>query len=162
MGRTLPSITQTFLLEQEAFLRFRRALRRSDQIALDDLFVSAQKHLAAAAYAAHALPLEVFMLSMLLEEHKEVQRLRRQLDEMTGTAPLAEPATTVPLSGESAEDELTATNSAGEAVRCPSLSRADLASVHARQRSRSDTGAGSANEGFVDNSEVIDADPDPS
>lgn len=84
MGRTLPSITQTFLMEQEAFNRFRRALRRSDQIALDDLFVSAQKHLAAAAYAAHALPLEIFMLSMLLEEHKEVQRLRRQMDEMTG------------------------------------------------------------------------------
>jgi hypothetical protein len=130
MGRTLPSITQTFLLEQEAFLRFRRALRRSDQIALDDLFVSAQKHLAAAAYAAHALPLEVFMLSMLLEEHKEVQRLRRQLDEMTGTASLVEPATVVPLSGESAEDELTTTNS--------------------------------ANEGFIDDTEVIDADPDPS
>ncbi len=87
MGRTLPSITQTFLMEQEAFTRFRRALRRSDQIALDDLFVSAQKHLAAAAYAAHALPLETFMLSMLLEEHKEVQRLRRQMDEITGQLP---------------------------------------------------------------------------
>jgi len=87
MGRTLPSITQTFLIEQEAFSRFRRALRRSDQIALDDLFVSAQKHLAAAAYAAHALPLEIFMLSMLLEEHKEVQRLRCQIREITGQLP---------------------------------------------------------------------------
>jgi hypothetical protein len=87
MGRTLPSITQEFLMEQEAFMRFRRALRHSDQIALDDLFVSAQKHLAAAAYAAHALPLETFMLSMLLEEHKEVQRLRRQMDEITGQLP---------------------------------------------------------------------------
>jgi len=90
MGRTLPSITQTFLMEQEAFTRFRRALRRSDQIALDDLFVSAQKHLAAAAYAAHALPLETFMLAMLLEEHKEVQRLRRQMDEITGQLPAGE------------------------------------------------------------------------
>ena len=90
MGRTLPSITQEFLMEQEAFMRFRRALRRSDQIALDDLFVSAQKHLAATAYAAHALPLETFMLSMLLEEHKEVQRLRRQMDEITGQLPAGE------------------------------------------------------------------------
>ena len=76
MGRTLPSITQTFLQEQEAFGRFRRALRRSDQHALDDLFAAAQKHLAAAAYAAHALPLETFLIAMLLEEHKEVMRLR--------------------------------------------------------------------------------------
>ena len=57
--------------------RFRRALRRADQLALDDLFASARQHLAAAAYAAHALPMETFLLSMLLEQHKEVLRLRR-------------------------------------------------------------------------------------
>lgn len=33
MGRTLPSITQEFMQEQEAFARFRRALRRE----LDEL-----------------------------------------------------------------------------------------------------------------------------
>jgi hypothetical protein len=80
MGRTLPSITQNFLQEQESFARFRRALRRSDQIALDGLFASARQHLAAAAYASHALPFEIFLLSMLLEEHKEVLRLRQQVD----------------------------------------------------------------------------------
>lgn len=80
MGRTLPSITNTFLQEQESFSRFRRALRRSDQLALDELFSAAQQHLAAAAYAAHALPFETFLLSMLLEEHKEVRRLRQRLE----------------------------------------------------------------------------------
>jgi hypothetical protein len=82
MGRTLPSATQTFLQEQEAFSRFRRALRRSDQLALDDLFASARKHLAAAAYASHALPFEIFLLSMLLEEHKEMMRLREQIEQL--------------------------------------------------------------------------------
>ncbi len=81
MGRTLPSAAQVFLQEQESFSRFRRALRRSDQLALDDLFTSARQHLAAAEYASHALPFEVFLLSMLLEEHKEVMRLRQQMDE---------------------------------------------------------------------------------
>ena len=80
MGRTLPSITQAFIQEQEAFSRFRRALRRSDQLVLDELFASARKHLAAAAYAAHALPMETFLLAMLLEEHKEVLRLRHVLE----------------------------------------------------------------------------------
>lgn len=84
MGRTLPSITISFMQEQEAFSRFRRALRRADQLALDDLFSSARKHLAAAAYAAHALPMETFLLAMLLEEHKEVMRLRRLLEEPQG------------------------------------------------------------------------------
>jgi hypothetical protein len=86
MGRTLPSVTQVFLKEQESFLRFRRALRRSDQKALDDLFAAAHKHLAAAAYASHALPFEVFLLSMLLEEHKQVLRMRYLLSPSDATA----------------------------------------------------------------------------
>lgn len=84
MGRTLPSITQAFIQEQEAFSQFRRALRRSDQLALDDLFAAARQHLAAAAYAAHALPFETFLLAMLLEEHKQVLRLRRLLEPLAG------------------------------------------------------------------------------
>jgi hypothetical protein len=82
MGRTLPTITQQFIEADAAFSRFRRALRRSDQLALDDLFASARQHLAAASYSAHILPFEVFLLSMLLEEHKEVMRLRQQVDEL--------------------------------------------------------------------------------
>jgi hypothetical protein len=82
MGRTLPSITQEFLQEQSAFARFRRALRRSDQIALDDLFASAHKHIAAAGYAAHALPFETFLLAMLLEEHKQVMLLASKCQQM--------------------------------------------------------------------------------
>lgn len=80
MGRTSPSITQSLNEEQAAFGRFRRALRRSDQLALDELFVAARRHLAAAAYAADLLPMETFLLSMLLEEHKEVIRLRAQVE----------------------------------------------------------------------------------
>ena len=90
MGRTLPSVTQVFLHEQEAFTRFRRALRRSDQRALDDLFAAAHQHLAAAAYAAHALPFEIFLLAMLLEEHKQVLRLQTRLEHLYRTSGLGE------------------------------------------------------------------------
>ena len=80
MGRTLPSITQAFQQEEASFARFRRALRRSDQAALDDLFAAARQHLSAAAHAAHALPFEIFLLAMLLEEHKQVLKLRGLLE----------------------------------------------------------------------------------
>ena len=86
MGRTLPAITQAFLQEEEAFARFRRALRRGDQHALDDLFAAAHQHLAAVAYAAHALPFEALLLAMLLEEHKAVLRLQREVDELRTAA----------------------------------------------------------------------------
>lgn len=82
MGRTLPSVTQAFLLEQQNFSQFKRALRRSDQIALEDLFAAARNHVAAAAYAANALPMETMLLAMLLEEHKEVIRLRSAVERL--------------------------------------------------------------------------------
>jgi len=68
------------LNEEAALARFRRALRRGDQLVFDDLFTAAQKHISATAYAAHALPFETFLMAMLLEEHKEVMRLRKILE----------------------------------------------------------------------------------
>lgn len=87
MGRTNPSVTQTFLREQGALAHFRRALRRSDQIVFDDLFARARQHLAAAAYASYALSLEIFILAMLLEEHKEVRALRQRLESLQSPPP---------------------------------------------------------------------------
>jgi len=49
MGRTIPSANQYLIQEQDAFSRFRRALRRSDQLVLDELFNAARKHAAAQA-----------------------------------------------------------------------------------------------------------------
>lgn len=83
MGRTLPTITQQFYAAEASLSRFRRALRRTDQIALEDLFAAARQHLAAATYAGHILPFEVFLLAMLLEEHKEVMRLRGEVEALS-------------------------------------------------------------------------------
>lgn len=82
MGRTLPSITRVTYIEQKSLSSFRRALSRSDQLVLDELFAYAGLHLAPAAYAAHTLPFELILLAMLLEEHKEVMRLRRMVGDM--------------------------------------------------------------------------------
>lgn len=90
MGRTLPSITQAFLQEQQSLSKFRRALRLEDQRALDDLLAASRHHLAAAAYASHLLPFEVMLLAMLVEEHKEVMRLRERLDALSFDHPWSE------------------------------------------------------------------------
>jgi hypothetical protein len=86
MGRTLPSITQAFLQEQQSLARFRRALRLEDQRALDDLLGASRRHLAAAAYASHLLPFEVMLLAMLVEEHKQVIILRQELEVLLSRA----------------------------------------------------------------------------
>ena len=96
MGRTLPSITQTFFVEEESMQRFRRALRRSDQAAMDDLLAAARQHLAAAAYAAHPLPFETFLLAMLIEEHKEVMRLRQVVEVLISSGIIGNPSFSEP------------------------------------------------------------------
>jgi hypothetical protein len=84
MGRTLPSATQVFYQEEKAVAGFRKSLTRRDQRILDDLFDSAHYHIAAVSYAAHPLPLEMFLLAMLVEQHKEVARLKIRLEELLG------------------------------------------------------------------------------
>jgi hypothetical protein len=79
MGRTLPTITQVFMQEEQAIERFKHALRRSDQRALEDLLAAARQHLSAAAYASYVLPVFLFLLSMLLEEHKHLLQLENEL-----------------------------------------------------------------------------------
>ena len=110
MGRTLPSITQAFLQEQQSLARFRRALRIEDQRALDDLLGASRQHLAAAAYASHLLPFEIMLLAMLVEEHKQVLLLRQELEILHNRGmrspglPAPDP-TDHPLEGEEAETD---------------------------------------------------------
>ncbi len=80
MGRTLASFTQLVINEQDSLAKFRRALRKEDQAALDDLFRAARYHVAACAYASDLLPFETMLLAMLIEEHKRVQRLQVLLE----------------------------------------------------------------------------------
>lgn len=79
MGNVTPTITDILHAEEANLARFRRALRREDQIVFDDLFTAAYKHRAAAAYAGHLLPFETFLLAMQIEDHKEVMHLRSEL-----------------------------------------------------------------------------------
>ncbi len=80
MGRTLATANQLILEEESAFTNFRRALRREEQQTFDTLFVSARKHTAAISQANHALPFEAILLAMLLEQARELERLKYLLD----------------------------------------------------------------------------------
>jgi hypothetical protein len=79
MGRTLATTTQIIQKEQTAFVNFRRTLRRDEQLLFDGLFAAARKHTAAISQASHALPFEVILLAMLLEQAGEIERLKRYL-----------------------------------------------------------------------------------
>ncbi len=79
MGRTVLPYSQVWEAERQRWQKFRRALRREDQVHLDRLFELARLHLQAGVYASNPWPLESLLLSMLLEHQKALVALQEQL-----------------------------------------------------------------------------------
>jgi hypothetical protein len=82
MGHTLSTVTQNFQRFLAYVQPFRRALRKSDQLALDALLNEANQHLPAAGYAANLLPGIGFLLALLLEKHKQAIHLETEIQEL--------------------------------------------------------------------------------
>ena len=76
MGRTVP----TFRLVVESFgwewTDFKRALRRIDQEAFDELMNHARRHAAAGSYLSNPNPFEPIVMSILVEHEKALRKLR--------------------------------------------------------------------------------------
>ena len=67
MGRTLATIVQTIHVEEEAWKPFRRALRKEDRDAFDQLWRYVRRHAVPAAMANRPIPLEAMLVAMLVE-----------------------------------------------------------------------------------------------
>ena len=80
MGRTLPPFSQLIEYERRAWAPFRRALRKDDQAAFDRLFDCAKLHVQAGVYLSRPWPFEVLVMAMLLEHHKQLERLLTQIE----------------------------------------------------------------------------------
>jgi hypothetical protein len=82
MGRTILSATQTWVEEEKALRRFVRALRKSDQELIQDLLALSRRHIAEASYASNLYPMDIYLVSMLLEMYRKVRRLEEQLERL--------------------------------------------------------------------------------
>lgn len=76
MGRTVLPITQAIHEEVASWAKFRRALRKEDQDALDECFQAALMHAAEGAYATRMDPWEVVVMAILLEQQKAIRALQ--------------------------------------------------------------------------------------
>ncbi len=76
MGRTVP----TYRMALESIIRswadFRRALPKEDREVFDQMMSRARMHASASTYAALSDPVEGALLSILLEQEKEIRRLK--------------------------------------------------------------------------------------
>jgi hypothetical protein len=89
MGRTLATFTQLVRQEIASWSRYRHALRREDQQALDVLFAAARRQSAAGAYLARETPFDAMMLSMLVEQQKQIESLQRKVADLEGPIGMA-------------------------------------------------------------------------
>ena len=80
MGRTLPTYNSYLENEIAEWRAFRRALRREDQDAFDRLFALAKRHMAEAAAAARPVPFDAILMAILLEQQKQIERLRWRIE----------------------------------------------------------------------------------
>jgi hypothetical protein len=88
MGRTVAPFSQVLEAEFESWSKFRRALRREDQEALDALFAAAKHHVAAMVYASRLTPLEAILVGILVEHQKAITQLTGRIRELeTGAHP---------------------------------------------------------------------------
>jgi hypothetical protein len=80
MGRTLPSAAIQYMSFVKQMQTFKRGIARSDGLVVDDLLALANLHVAEVAYAASPLPEQLYLLAMILEEHKFVMALQEKVE----------------------------------------------------------------------------------
>lgn len=91
MGRTVPTYRLALEAMAQQWNDFRRALRKGDREAFDQLMNKARMHASASTYAISMDPTESALLSMLLEHEKELARLRGKIGGQDGVLGNGEP-----------------------------------------------------------------------
>jgi hypothetical protein len=81
MGRTVPTFVQLIEQASEHWSKFRRALRREDQVHFDKLFLSVRCYTQAATYQCHDNPMEAILLSIALDLQKRLDAIERLLQQ---------------------------------------------------------------------------------
>lgn len=84
MGRTIATFHQLIEQTQARFAPYRRALRREDQRVFDALFARVKYYAASGSMEASWNPLEVILLSLLLDQEKALRALAERLRLLEG------------------------------------------------------------------------------
>lgn len=80
MGRTLPTFNTFLQEEMDSWRDYRRGLRAEQRPAFDRLFTRARRHTAEATCAARPVPFDALVMSILLEQELELERLSGEVE----------------------------------------------------------------------------------
>lgn len=82
MGRTITAYTQQLDLIETRLKKFRTALRRQDRELFDQCLLSARRHSQAGVMAAAANPMDSFLLSVIIEQQREIRALKIDIEKI--------------------------------------------------------------------------------
>jgi len=82
MGRTIATYRQILENLVENWHHFRMALRRNERELFDQLIEKARKHAGTASYDAHMDPMDSIFFSILIEQEKDIEKLKRREKEV--------------------------------------------------------------------------------
>lgn len=78
MGRTVPSFRQVIEGEYVLLDKFKRALRKRDREILENILYRSRLHTQAGGYTEILDPMNVILISMIIEQQKELRDLRER------------------------------------------------------------------------------------
>ncbi len=80
MGRTVAAYSWQLEKVRDRFRKFRASLRKEDQRLFDDLMLHARLHVQAGVMASFPNPSDPVLLSILLEQQRQINALKRELE----------------------------------------------------------------------------------
>ena len=81
MGRTVDTYRGVVRKLVDDWSDYRKALRKEDREAFDELIKKAERHASASGYVNRENPIESFFMSVLLEQEKEIAELKKRLED---------------------------------------------------------------------------------
>jgi len=81
MGRTIATYRQILENLVKNWHHFRRALRGNERELFDKLIEKARKHAGAASYDVRMDPMDSFFFSILIEQEKDIEKLKKERKE---------------------------------------------------------------------------------
>lgn len=82
MGRSTQTFTEIIQRETASWSKFRRGLRKADQEVFDGIFRAAKNHLAENFYAVRTLPFESIIMSIIVEQGKQIKGLENKVQQL--------------------------------------------------------------------------------
>ncbi len=80
MGKTVPTYKKLLEEEIKRWKEFREALRKEEREIFDRLMESCEKYSSAGRQAKRPDPFETMVISLLLDQRKDIDSLREELD----------------------------------------------------------------------------------